>query len=469
MKSILLSSALLLTQAVSAQYTKLFDLSNSSSQHASGSLIYDGTFLYGMTEFGGSKGNGTVFKIKPDGSGFTDLLDFDGANGKEPKGALVTDGTWLYGMTWSGGTSGEGVAFKIKKDGSGYTKLLDFNGTNGAYPYGSLTLNGSVLYGMTQQGGATHQGVIFRINTDGSGYTDMFDFDGTNGFSPESSLLLDGGMLYGMTKGGGTGMCAPDYCGVIFRIGIDGSNFTKIFDFRNDTASGSNPKGDLVTDGTWLYGTTFYGGSKGLGTAFRIGKDGSGFKKLVNFSSTTPARGEFPVGALSLLNGYLYGMTSSGGALGDGIIFRIKPDGGAYQVLYEFNDGNQPLGSFVSDGTYLYATTYYGGTGCVEPHAPQGCGIIFRYQYSTATGVAENGVKEEFSLFPNPTSGIFNIGNIEKDVKVCVFNDLGSCIYQKNLRKNENATIDLSPFSKGIYVVELNSEDGKTVKKITVQ
>src|ERR1051325_125765 len=366
MKSILLSSALFLANIAGAQYTKLFDLSNGNSPHPAGTLLFDGTYLYGMTEYGGSSGLGNVYKIKPDGSGFADLLDFNGANGRQPKGALVTDGTWLYGMTFSGGTSDQGVVFKVKKDGSAATRLLDFNGTNGAYPYGSLTLSASTLYGMTQQGGATHQGVIFRINTDGSGYTDLYDFDGIHGFAPESSLLLDGGVLYGMTRGGGTGMCPPDYCGVIFKIGTDGSNFTKLFDFRNDTATGSSPRGDLVSDGTWLYGMTFYGGSKGLGTVFKIRKDGSGYNKMVNFASTIATKGEFPVGALTLQNGYLYGMTSSGG-IGDGIIFRIKPDGAGYEILYEFNDGNEPHGSLISDGTYLYGTTYYGGTGCSEP------------------------------------------------------------------------------------------------------
>ncbi len=41
----------LITQA---QYTKILDLNDFLGSHPLGSLIYDGTFLYGMTSDGGS-------------------------------------------------------------------------------------------------------------------------------------------------------------------------------------------------------------------------------------------------------------------------------------------------------------------------------------------------------------------------------------------------------------------------------
>jgi uncharacterized repeat protein (TIGR03803 family) len=75
----------------------------------------------------------------------TRLYDFDAENDlKYPKGDVVTDGTWLYGLTTSGGTNSLGTVFKIKPDGTGLAKLIDFTGTNGSNPYGSLTLSGSI-------------------------------------------------------------------------------------------------------------------------------------------------------------------------------------------------------------------------------------------------------------------------------------------------------------------------------------
>ena len=48
---------------------------------------------------------------------------------------FISDGTYLYGMTVYGGAYNDGVVFKIKPDGTGYVKLLDFDSTtNGANP-----------------------------------------------------------------------------------------------------------------------------------------------------------------------------------------------------------------------------------------------------------------------------------------------------------------------------------------------
>ena len=219
-----------------------------------------------MTFYGGTNDSGVVFKIKPDGTGYSKLLDFDGAvNGKNPYGSLIFDGTFLYGMTKYGGTNGMGVIFKIKPDGTGYSKLLDFAGvTNGKYPYGSLISDGTFLYGMTAGGGTNNKGTVFKINLDGSGYLKLLDFTGTaNGGNPNGSLISDGAFLYGMTAFGGT-----NNKGVIFKIKFDGSGYSNLLDFAGST-NGGNPYGSLISDGTFLYGMTYGGGVNGLGTIFK--------------------------------------------------------------------------------------------------------------------------------------------------------------------------------------------------------
>ncbi|MFI5206118.1 MAG: choice-of-anchor tandem repeat GloVer-containing protein, partial [Candidatus Paceibacterales bacterium] len=185
-------------------------------RNPAGSLIYDGTFLYGMTEIGGTNNMGTLFKIMPNGSGYVKLLDFAGAtNGRTPLGSLNSDGTFLYGMTNYGGINDLGVLFKIMPGGTGYSKLLDFTGANGSEPYGSLIFDGTFLYGMTEFGGANNVGVLFKIMPDGTGYSDLLDFAGAaNGKWPLGSLISDGTFLYGMTGYGGT-----NDLGTIFKLG----------------------------------------------------------------------------------------------------------------------------------------------------------------------------------------------------------------------------------------------------------
>ena len=116
-----------------------------------------------MTSGGGNYDRGTIFRTKPDGTGYSTLLDFDGSNGSYPYGSLIFDGTFLYGVTDSGGLYDFGTIFKIKPDGTGYINLLDFDGaTNGSYPDGSLISDGTFLYGMTIYGGTYNDGVIFK-------------------------------------------------------------------------------------------------------------------------------------------------------------------------------------------------------------------------------------------------------------------------------------------------------------------
>jgi uncharacterized repeat protein (TIGR03803 family) len=261
-------------------YANLLNFNGTNGNAPYGSLISDGTYLYGMTKQGGTNNGGVIFKVKPDGTGYLKLLDFNNSNGWAPYGDLYYDGTYLYGMTSSGGTNGYGTIFKIKPDGTGDTVLLNFNGSNA--PHGSLISDGTFLYGMTQQGGTHTDGNIFKIKTDGTGYVDLFDFSGPNGYYPTGSLLYDGTYLYGMTSGGGTlgggGNCVGNGCGLIFKIKPDGTGYTILEGFEGTTIgnpNGSGPKGSLISDGTCLYGMTTYGGSStycfsGCGTVFKL-------------------------------------------------------------------------------------------------------------------------------------------------------------------------------------------------------
>ena len=46
-----------------------------------GGLILSGNTLYGTAQYGGSSGNGTVFAVNTDGTGFTNLYSFTAISG----------------------------------------------------------------------------------------------------------------------------------------------------------------------------------------------------------------------------------------------------------------------------------------------------------------------------------------------------------------------------------------------------
>ena len=65
-------------------------------------------------------------------------------------GDLVLVGSTLYGTTTGGGSSGNGVVFKVNTDGSGYTVLKSFTAATGRWPQAGVVLAGSTLYGTTE-------------------------------------------------------------------------------------------------------------------------------------------------------------------------------------------------------------------------------------------------------------------------------------------------------------------------------
>lgn len=261
-------------------YVKLFDFGASANASSPcGSLFFDGVFLYGMASGGGSVNAGVIFKIKTDGTGYVKLLDFIGSNGAAPIGSFISDGVFLYGMTSSGGSNGWGTIFKIKPDGTGYVKILDFGGiAHAQYPYGSLIYDGTFLYGTATEGANTAFGAIFKIRPDGTGFTNLHDFIiGTDGVLPLGSLISFGGLFYGMTKYGGTSTnCGMDGCGTIFKIKSDGTGYSTILSFANDSIQGNDPYGTLFSDGNCLYGMTYGGGLFNMGTIFKINPIGIG-------------------------------------------------------------------------------------------------------------------------------------------------------------------------------------------------
>ncbi len=295
---------------------------------------------------------------------FTLLYSFGTMNyGNYPFGGLILSGSTLYGMTEAGGPYGDGIIFSISTSGGSFTDLHDFSGstTDGNSPMGSLTLSGSTLYGMTRYGGTKSDGIIFSISTSGGTLTDLHNFTGskTDGKYPYGSLTLSGSTLYGMTNVGGTSSS-----GIIFSISTSGGALTDLHNFTGSTTDGANPEGSLTLSGSTLYGMTTWGGAYGDGIVFSISTSGSSFKDLHDFSGST-TDGQAPYDSLTLTGSTLYGMTNQGGAYSDGIIFSITTSGGSFTDLHDFSgsttDGKNPEGSLTLSGSTLYGTAYQGG------------------------------------------------------------------------------------------------------------
>ena len=207
----------------------------------------------------------------------------------------------------------------------------------------------------------------------------LYAFDGLNnlrdGFAPYAGLVIGSdGSLYGTTHAGGQGSdCAQRYgCGTVFRIspGANIGAWDEAVLHGFGYSDGSNPDhGDLVFDHAGnLYGTTRNGGANGQGTVFELTSNRGAWTETV-LHSFGEVDGASPLsGVVFDGQGNLYGTTSAGGADGMGTVYRLQPSGAGWgeDVLYSFTngiDGSTPVAGLIVDTSgNLYGATETGGT-----------------------------------------------------------------------------------------------------------
>jgi uncharacterized repeat protein (TIGR03803 family) len=204
----------------------------------------------------------------------------------------------------------------------------------------------------------------------------LYSFKGGNdGADPNAAVIADAkGNFYGTTYGGGT-----SGLGTVFELAADGTE-TVLYSFKGGSDS-ANPFASLILDAKGnLYGTTYSGGSGNHGTVFKLAPDGT---ETVLHSFAGGSDGTSPDSSLTEdNNGNLYGSTLYGGSTdcsgnGCGIVYKLAADG-TETVLHAFagSDGAQPNASLLAGKKgELVGTTYNGGnTGC----GGTGCGVIFK-------------------------------------------------------------------------------------------
>lgn len=363
-----------------------------------GGLVLDGQTLYGTTEGNG----GAVFKLNTDGSGFTVLKAFFGSSsdGQYPYAGLALSGTTLYGTTMGGGIDGQGVVFKVNTDGSGFTVLHRFDGfTNGVNPYGPVVVAGTMLYGTTGSGGTNRNGTIFRLNADGTGFTVLHHLATADGTSPRAGLVLSGNTLFGTAPYGGQGGAFNQF-GTVFKLNTDGTGFQVLKSFVDDSLG--YPTGQLLLSGATLYGTVQ--GGNGYGAVFKLGTDGSGFEFIKDFAVI--GEGTHPVAGLWLNGTTLFGTTRAGGADDVGTLFKLNTDGSGFAVLKALTfsrEGVMPRGGLLISGSTLYGTT----RGSAHEHR----GTVYRVNLDGSGFAVLRSLGTDWTDAAEPLAGLVRVGD----------------------------------------------------------
>ncbi|MEP6747453.1 MAG: choice-of-anchor tandem repeat GloVer-containing protein [Bacteroidota bacterium] len=483
---------------------------------AEASLIYFNSQLYGTTT--GSANlltNGSIYRLNTDGSNYQPVHSLGGANGYTPAGSLIYgNDSSLYGMTTSGGSMyNTGLAFRMKTNGTSYQSLAWVNEGSPPFnnPHGSLVqakdgsfytmIPGSspepievlkvstspaisshnyflcagpncpsqpvasfiqgkddYLYGMSPNPNQpSNFGSIFKVTTDGTGYQLLHTFTGPDGATPLGSLIQGSDLLlYGMTQKGGV----ADK-GVIFQMKAAGTGYTIIHDFGTDSQEfyGINPVGSLLEgmDG-YLYGTTAGVSTVGLGTIFKIKKDGTGISRVVRFNGTN---GAYPKGTLvqDKKSGNLYGMTYQGGTTDFGTVFSVRPDGTGFATLVNFNgtNGKWPVGDLL----LLSA----GGVPLRQANEENNPAVaIENTNDNNGLSIAPNPVHNRFTIYFH-NSAKANIGTILADT-------YGKAVFQNNVTGapvSYSRQIDMTGLPAGIYFLSAVVSNKQFTKKIIKQ
>jgi len=172
--------------------------------------------------------SGILFRMATSGSPFQVLYTFSqtDANGENTDGAdcyeplVEAEPGVFYGAAGYGGSNGNGVVFRYSLRAPGMVDVVhDFSATtaganwDGAGPDGPLALGPDrTLYSNADYGGMNGNGVIYSIRPDGF-FEVLHTFSATNpttganwdGVNPDDGVVLDGNKLIGIAIYGGNG------------------------------------------------------------------------------------------------------------------------------------------------------------------------------------------------------------------------------------------------------------------------
>ena len=387
-----------------------------------GNLIADsaGNF-YGTTWAGGSNNLGIVYEISPPAPPATTwtqtiLYNFNGPDGAQSTAGLAIDAAGnLYGTTVYGGNGpctvvavviGCGVVFELSPPavlGGSWTESVLYNfqyGSDSGAPRAALIFDhAGNLYGTASGSGFdgtfNNGGSVFELSPPalpGGSWTEttLFSFPlAVQGIWPFARLAFDAsGNLYGTAYAGGNSRCTGGTgglgCGLVFQLAppsLPGGNWTEtvLHAFAGGNSDGANPAGAVAINpsGT-IVGTTSKGGSSASGgTVFALRPPSTSggawaYQTIHAFGSAgdgADSRSDVTWGG----GRSIYGTTTAGGSLNNGVVFEITPPASpgspwTETILHDFlysttnhADGAVPAGGVIIRDGELFGATTQGG------------------------------------------------------------------------------------------------------------
>ena len=230
-------------------------------------------------------------------------------------------------------------------------------------------------------------------------------------------------------KGDGTNILVGDQVGQVYKSSNNGTNWVKTSAGLGEFWGG-NPVKSIIINGSYVYASVW---SEGI------------YRSTINDTNWVEVNN-------GLTEKYIYSFVVYGTYIiagGSGGNIYYTNNNGTNWSSGNFGLSNSSITCLLINGGYIYAGTSSKG--------------IWKLPLSEL-GVKENTVNNKISIYPNPTSHSLTIetNSITKQ-KLEILNLLGQSLYTYNIYSK--ATIDVSAFQKGIYILKLNTEKGTIIKK----
>ncbi|QBN18636.1 SBBP repeat-containing protein [Flavobacterium nackdongense] len=352
------------------------------------------------------------------------------------RGRLITSDA--AGNVYVGGTFGGTTDFDPNAGVANLTSVGSFGGNEDMFIL-KLDLNGSYVWAKQFSGTGTKFLKGMAVDASGNIFTAGM-FSGTVDFNPSAAVANLSGPTYG-----------------------DDGFISKL---------------DAAGNYVWvkqLEGTIRDVASLALDTAGNIYTTG-------NFYSDSPTDFDVGVGIYNLSimhrfgdDTYILKLNASGSFVW------VKQIGGVPSVTA----GADTIGkSIVVDGSgNIYTTGTFGSStsdsGDFDPNAgvalltPTGgsADMFVHKMGQTALGLSKKPIESKITIYPNPSSGIFNIEIDENSIgaKATIYNLLGQKVKEFDLKTTTTTTTTNQTLNKGIYLLEIEKEGNRTTKKLMVK
>jgi uncharacterized repeat protein (TIGR03803 family) len=471
------------------KYTKKVDL-RSIQSYGGGSLMQASNGkIYGVSPGSLNEHDyGTIYEFDPasdlpEKKYSFQLLDQSGMPAaNKPTSRLIEGASGkLYGTSFSSGLYSQGSLFEYDIESNSIKTVFHFGTSDnsdtffavGRFPVGNLCLaSDGMIYGLTNGGGMQGKGVLFQYNINTGSVETRGFFDGTNGASPLGNSLIQAsnGKIYGTTTNGGS-----DNGGVIFEFDLTTQQLTKKADFSSTI--GKLPESVLTeaNDG-FLYGVSTSGGANGFGTIFKFNIATGELKKTFDFETGGNPDAPFYI---NVNNGLLLVLSSRASQT---ISFDPMPDKVVSDepfLLQATSSSGLPVAYKSSDVTVASieenkVTINNIGTTTITASqignfafdaAPDVQQTLTIKEIETITGQASN-PNNILEIYPNPISDCLDISFTGVGNKVVeIFHSDGKKYFSQEYH-SEDAHIIMKGLPTGIYIVKVIQDNQLTVRRI---